>query len=55
MNRILISFLLIFMISESFYAHKENVAIVHNIKITQTEAHWFYHYELINIHNIGLK
>lgn len=55
MNRILIPFLLIFILGESYYAHKGDVAIVHNIKITQTEDHWFYHYELINIHNISLK
>ncbi len=55
MKRFLIPFLLIFVLSHSFYAHKGEVAIVHNIKITQTEAYWFYHYELINIHNIILK
>ncbi|MDG2343699.1 MAG: T9SS type A sorting domain-containing protein [Flavobacteriales bacterium] len=54
MIRIFFVFFLCFVFAFSSYAHKGDVLIIHEIKITQTEKDWFYHYELINMHNIGL-
>ena len=54
MIRIFFAFLLGFSFVFSSYAHKRDVLIIHEIKITQTENDWFYHYELINIHDIDL-
>tara|TARA_Y100000589_G_scaffold331600_1_gene385846 strand:+ start:6095 stop:8764 length:2670 start_codon:yes stop_codon:yes gene_type:complete len=55
MKKNFIGLLLVFLFTNSISAHKGDVLLIHDVKINQTDKHWVFYYDLVNVHDITIR